>query len=67
MCYPTAAGVTLYYLFNWNATPIHEMSDRLKRGSVRLSLSFAGVALLLTIAAIFEVSEPYLGGAALLL
>ena len=67
LSYAVAAGASLYYLFNWNATSIGEMPDRLKRSSVRLSLSFVCVAVMLSIAALLEVAEPHLGGGALLL
>ncbi len=65
--YAIASGAGVYFLANWNAGSITEMSDRMKRSSVRLSLCFVAVALLLGLADLFEVAEPPLGAAALLL
>lgn len=67
LSYSIATGAGLFYLFNWNVFSIEERSNRIKRSSIRLALSFVGVAALLALAALFEVVEPQLGAAALLL
>lgn len=65
--YAVAMGGTLCYGFRWNGSRLNDLSNRLQRSSTKWVLSFAGAAILLLVADLFEVTEPFFGLGALLL
>jgi zinc-ribbon domain/Stage II sporulation protein M len=64
--YPLAGALGLY-MFTWRHQSYAEFSNWRTRGSTKVALGFACVALILAVAAALEVSEPTLSIGALLL
>jgi len=66
VAYPLAGALGLY-MFTWRHQSYAEFSNWRTRGSTKVALGFASVALILAVAAALEVSEPSLSIGALLL